>query len=115
MLGLELDEFAETPETSEDILHELTELTTSQILDCPIILDDILEFYYETNPEDTVLEGITNWTLYEVVGAILSDLSTYCFIKGFFSKADDLASSPLTGTELFDYLDTLDNFFNRKN
>jgi hypothetical protein len=114
IMGLQFDNTTDTLDEADDTLYSIRDMSVSQILELPIILDDILEFIDPDDDTDIILEGITSWTLYDVLGIICTELSTYCFVKGLLSKTYGIKTTPLAASEFFDYLETLDKFFNKQ-
>jgi hypothetical protein len=108
LMGLTM---AEDEDLEEDELFSIHEVTSTQLLDSEFVIDDIIEFYTDDKPEETILDGVTSWTLYDVLKSILNDLSTYSIVSGLFKRSEGSAEAPIQITELLEHLADLDKFF----
>jgi hypothetical protein len=106
-------EMGEDEDGEEDEFHSIYELSVNQLLDKQLVLDDFLEFYDESQPEETTFSGVTNWSFFDFTRCILSELVMHCFTNGLFPTSD-AHINPMTSTELFEHLDQLDIFFKPK-
>lgn len=112
MMALQvLSEEDDDDDTEPDAFYSIRELTCSQLLDTSFILDDIFELYDEADPDDVIYSGTVTWSLYDLIKAVLTDLTTYSLTTGKFKKPDSIEITPMTVPELFVHLDKLDKFF----
>lgn len=109
LMGLEM---SEDDEGEDDEFHSIHEVTPTQLLESEFVIDDLIEFYTHEDPDETLLSGVTSWTLFDVLRSVLSELSTYCLVSGLLKRVDSESVAPIDSIELFDHLSDLDKFFN---
>lgn len=109
LMGLEM---AEDEDSGDDELFNIHEITPAQLLDSEFIVDDLIEFYPDESPEETILDGVTSWTLFDVLRSILNELSTYSIVAGIFKRSETEGDAPISSTDLFEHMEDLDKFFN---
>lgn len=107
IMGLEMSE-DEDLENAE--FHSIYEVTPAQLLNNEFVIDDLIEFFSDSDPDDVTLSGITSWTLFDFLRTVLGELSTYCLVSGLL-KRNDSDTAPIDSIELFDCLEDLDKFF----
>jgi hypothetical protein len=112
LLALEIID--EEDEDSEDELHIIYDITSNQLLDTPVVLDDFLEYYDDSkDSEESVFSGISGWKFFDFMKTILNELVLYSFTTNII-KRTDVSSEPIGTTELFRHLDDLDKVFKDK-
>jgi hypothetical protein len=106
LLGVtEIDEMPE-----DDELYSLSSINFLDWCDLPIGVDDFLE-YIDSETEDTLLEGMINWTLAEALSAILNQISVTVQISQTSIVKSNPDSGPLQIADVFEWLDDLDRIF----
>jgi hypothetical protein len=106
LLGVTEDD--ETVE--DDELYSLSSMNFLDWCDLPIGVDDFLE-YIDSETEDTLLEGMINWTLYEALSAILHQISVTIQINQTSIVNSNPDSGPIQMADVFEWLDDLDRIF----
>lgn len=103
-----IDQLDETGENDE--AHSLSAIDFLDWCDLPLEVDDYIEFL---NPEteEIAFEGIMNWTLGELVGAVISQISTALQVNQTAIANSNPDSGPLQMDSIFDWLDDLDRIF----
>lgn len=109
IMGLEM---SDDEDGEDDEFHSMHEVTPAQLLKTDFVMDDLIEFYTGSEPEDTILSGVTSWTLFDFIRAVLGEISTYCLVSGLLRRNGTDSSAPINSIELFDHLADLDKFFN---
>jgi hypothetical protein len=106
LLGVtEIDETVE-----DDELYSLSSINFLDWCDLPIGVDDFLE-YIDSETEDTLLEGMINWTLAEALSAILNQISVTVQISQTSIVKSNPDSGPIQIADVFEWLDDLDRIF----
>lgn len=100
-------------DSEEDEFISIHEISITQLLDKPLIIDDLLEYVDESM--ESQFSGITSWSLFDFIRTLASELTTYSFVTGVFPKSDLDNLPPLSSTELFEHMEDLDDFFKNKN
>jgi len=108
---LALEMIDEEDDGAEDELHSIYDITIDQLLNTQIVIDDFLEYYDDdSRNDDAIFSGITDWTFFDFMRTVLSELVLYSFTTDIIKKSD-LTANPIGPAELFDHLDKLDKFF----
>jgi hypothetical protein len=106
LLGVtEIDEMPE-----DDELYSLSSINFLDWCDLPIGVDDFLE-YIDSETDDTLLEGMVNWTLAEALSAILNQISVTIQISQTSIVKSNPDSGPIQIADVFEWLDDLDRIF----
>jgi hypothetical protein len=100
-------------DSDEDEFVSIHEISITQLLDKPLIIDDLLE--YVDDLMDSQFSGITSWSLFDFIRTLANELTTYSFVTGVFPKSELDNLPPLSSTELFEHMEDLDDFFKNKN
>jgi hypothetical protein len=100
-------------DSDEDEFISIHEISITQLLDKPLIIDDLLE--YVDDLMDSQFSGITSWSLFDFIRTLANELTTYSFVTGVFPKSELDNLPPLSSTELFEHMEDLDDFFKNKN
>ena len=108
LMGLEM---SEDEDLDEDEFHSMHEVTITQMMNSPFILDDLIEFFEAEDPEEILLSGVTSWTLFDFLRSIFGELVVYSLTCGIFQRVEGDVEPPISSTELFEHLDDLDKFF----
>ena len=110
LMALEIDELEE----DNDQFHEIFWLSIAQLLDTGLVIDDFIEFYDESEPDEVALTGSTNWTLFDFTRAILNELVMYSYaLKILPNGESSVKMPPMSAESLFEHMENLDNFFKR--
>jgi hypothetical protein len=94
-----------------DQFRPLHDITPSDLLNKPIALDDWLEFYNVKEVDKTVMEGAFDWTLYDFLGAVMSELTLYCYKAGLIKLPEGAQVGSMGIKDLFDHMDDLDEYY----
>jgi len=94
-----------------DQFRPLYDITPSDLLNKPIVLDDWIEFYDIKKVDTTLMEGVFDWTLYDFLGGILSELTLYCYKAGLIKLPEGSQVGPMGIQDLFDHIDELDEYY----
>jgi hypothetical protein len=105
---LGVTEVGETVE--DDEIYSLSSINFLDWCDLPIGVDDFLE-YINSETEDTLLEGMINWTLSEALSAILNQISVTVQISQTSIVKSNPDSGPIQIADVFEWLDDLDRIF----
>lgn len=106
LVGIEqVDETGENDEA-----HSLSAIDFLDWCDLPLEVDDFIEFL---NPEteEISFEGIINWTLGELIGVVISQVSTTLQVNQTAIANANPDSGPLQMESIFDWLEDLDRIF----
>ena len=110
LMALEIDESLE----ENDQFHDIYEISIDQLLNKPLIMDDFIEFYDESDSDEVILSGSTNWTLFDFLRSLLNDIMMYAYVvKIFPTDSSTMKLPPMTSRDLFDHMENLDKFFKR--
>ena len=104
-------EFGPDEDEDDSVLYPLTDMTISQLLDKELVLDDWLELANVMSPDEILYEGVNQWTLFDFIGGILSELAIYAYSTGLVSFEEGSGLVPINSIDLFDHIDSLDNFY----
>lgn len=109
------DEFDEqADDDSSEFIDDpvtLTELTASQILTTPLILDDEVDFVKMSNPTDVVYSGINKWTLFTMLQVIFNEIATSIYLNSTQSPSKPIV---FTVSNLFEKFAELDKVLLKK-
>lgn len=109
LMGLEvIDEIGDNDE-----LHSLSTLDLFDWCDLPLGIDDYIEYVNPTTDE-VLFEGVMNWTLYDVISTVLSQIATTLQITAatsMISAKSQVESGPLRIQDVLDWIDDLDKVF----
>jgi hypothetical protein len=106
LVGIEqIDETGE-----EDTAHSLSSIDFLDWCDLLLEVDDYIEFL---NPEteESQFEGIMNWTLQEILTALLGQVSTTLQVNQTSIAKSNPEEGPLQMEAIFDWIDDLDRIF----
>lgn len=100
-------------DSEEDEFISIHEISITQLLDKPLVIDDLLEYVDESM--ESQFSGITSWSLFDFIRTLATELTTYSLVTGVFPKSELDNLPPLSSTELFEHMEDLDDFFKNKN
>lgn len=112
LVGLDTED--EDEDVDEDGVYQLTNFDFAQWASVPIYIDDFLDFVKGHN-ENVIFGGVYPWKFGDFFECILSEISLNLFVSGLVSNPDVVVTekpSTMGVTELFRYLDELDNLSN---
>ena len=89
----------------------MSELTASQILTTPLILDEEVDFVKMTNPTDIIYSGINRWTLFSMLQVIFNEVATSIYLNGMHSTSKPTI---FTASALFEKFSELDKILIKK-
>ena len=103
-----IEEMDET--VDEERVHSLSSIDFLDWCDLPLEVDDYIEFL---NPEteEVHFEGIMNWTLHDIISAVLGQISITLQVGQKSITKTGLDEGPLQMDSIFDWLDDLDRIF----
>lgn len=102
------------PDEEDSELHPLHDMSASQLLNKELILDDLMELYEISDPETILFDGIVNWKLFDLLSGLLSELAIYAYGTGLVNFSEGSGLVPINSVDLFDHIDSLENFFKEK-
>ena len=109
-------EMIDEEHVEDDELYSVHELSVKQLLDTQFVLDELLEYYDEADPtDDEPFGGLVDWTLFQFLSGLLSELTIYAYVNGFFPGIENIELAPLTVSQLFEHLDELDQYYSDQN
>ncbi len=112
LVGLDTEDSDE--EVDEDGVYQLTNFDFVQWASVPIYVDDFLDVV-KGSSENVIFGGVYPWKFGDFFECILSEISLNLFVSGLVSNPDVVVTekpSTMGVTELFKYLDELDNLSN---
>ena len=93
----------------EDEFHDLYDLSISDLLNQPLVVDDWLEVVdSEDQLGDPVFDGAFAWSLYDFLNGILSELTLFAYSYGIVSLPEGVQTSPISITDLMNHIDDID-------
>jgi len=104
-------EIIDEDRVDDDDLYSVLEISVKQLLDTQFILDELVEYYDDVNPDDEPFSGLVDWTLFQFISGLFSELAVYALIKGLMPGVENLAFAPLTVSQLFEHLEELDQYY----
>jgi hypothetical protein len=107
LMGLFVEDNAET-----DKVYHLSAFDVRDWIDLPFTIDNFME-YTDVQTEEVLLNGLTEWKFFEVIHAILSQITLTLQLLQVTSSVEvkKLESGPMLIGELFVWLDDLDRIF----
>ncbi len=107
LMGLFVEENVE-----EDKVYHLSGFDVRDWVDLPFAIDNFVE-YTDVQTEEVMLNGLTEWKFFEVVNAVLSQITLTLQLMKMTSSAEvkKLESGPMLIGDLFVWLDDLDRIF----